>query len=766
LWRCSAPFSIKIATGEELAIKILHLETVRDELDNIQKEISLLSRLDSPYVVQYLGSFLHGTDLNVVMEYMSGGSLRDLMKAGTLQEAEVAAVLKEVLSGLVFLHAAKVVHRDIKAANILINAAGKVKIADFGVAKELNEHKRRFSVVGSPYWMAPEVITAKEGGLYNEKADIWSLGITAIELAKGNPPRSTEKPMKVLVSIPTSPPPKLEGTGFSANFKDFVHACVKFDPIDRPSAKELLLHPFIAGSKDGPSLLIPLLDRYRRYLAKHPPIVSAAPSSLGPIKEGVATTTSSTGTSSTQSSAVGIAGSSNSSTTGFHKGHPQEAGSQGPVSAAAAGLAKRAHHPFKKTSIEKFKLSNPPLEASSDSIDDWDLSSTTRGSPTNSSAPNSPRRLETPPGSGPRRPVASAIKRPLEFSTLSASTDENQFGSVIVHQTADSESSSYAPSSAGAEPPLKGIDEGAGEEDDYSSSMQEQQFGSIVIKSVKKKDQVPPEPATHGTHSGTSGTSGPSGTSGTVDKKTKVETSKDLKDLKDKESLTLGKKSNGSHAATVGARPKSTSVDDVIPSTTDTKLKRDKSKPKIETSGTATGPVTSSLAPEPADSITSTVRRPKSTDRSSHATTSPNLKADKKKEKDSSRPKKKKITTAIPSSSLNHGSTEASNTDSATILNKVVLPVLSKRPSDKVSSIVSSLQALEAESPGFAADFVIGLLRQFEHEQKTLPSIGVHVVLNSAREEYSDLTKYLLSRWRSKTDLPTITRGSDDSYFL
>ncbi|XP_063219954.1 serine/threonine-protein kinase hippo-like isoform X2 [Bacillus rossius redtenbacheri] len=222
-----------------------------------------MQQCDSPWVVKYYGSYFKNTDLWIVMEYCGAGSVSDIMKLRnkTLSEDEIATILCDTLKGLEYLHLRRKIHRDIKAGNILLNTEGHAKLADFGVAGQLTDTMaKRNTVIGTPFWMAPEVI--QEIG-YDCVADIWSLGITALEMAEGKPPYGDIHPMRAIFMIPTKPPPSFqEPDQWSPEFIDFVSRCLVKNPEERATASDLLHHEFIGNAKQ-PNILSQMIAEAR-----------------------------------------------------------------------------------------------------------------------------------------------------------------------------------------------------------------------------------------------------------------------------------------------------------------------------------------------------------------------------------------------------------------------------------------------------------------------------------------------------------------------
>jgi len=249
VWR-----AILKATGEEVAIKKLDLENLNCSLDEIVREAQTMRSLNHPTLLPLHCSFVHDQHLWMVMPYVNGGSVLNIMRykfTDGLEEPVIATIMKEVLRALEYLHRNGVIHRDIKAGNILIDTDGRVLLADFGVAATLerggswgNRMMSRSTFVGTPCWMAPEVMQQEQG--YDSRADIWSFGITLLELAHGHAPFARLPPMKVLLMTLQNPPPTLDQPDskktFSKAMRDIVAKCLVKNPKERPTAAQLLEH--------------------------------------------------------------------------------------------------------------------------------------------------------------------------------------------------------------------------------------------------------------------------------------------------------------------------------------------------------------------------------------------------------------------------------------------------------------------------------------------------------------------------------------------
>ncbi|KAL3631251.1 hypothetical protein CASFOL_024235 [Castilleja foliolosa] len=251
-----------LTTSELVAIKVISLSEGEEGYEEIRGEIEMLQQCSHPNVVRYLGSYQGEEFLWIVMEYCGGGSVADLMNVTdeALEEPQIAYICREALKGLSYLHSIFKVHRDIKGGNILLTDQGEVKLGDFGVAAQLTRTmSKRNTFIGTPHWMAPEVIQESR---YDGKVDVWALGVSAIEMAEGLPPRATVHPMRVLFMISIEPSPMLqEREKWSLVFHDFVASCLAKDPRARPTATEMLKHKFLVKYRSGASMMLPKLEK-------------------------------------------------------------------------------------------------------------------------------------------------------------------------------------------------------------------------------------------------------------------------------------------------------------------------------------------------------------------------------------------------------------------------------------------------------------------------------------------------------------------------
>ncbi|XP_073309793.1 serine/threonine-protein kinase BLUS1-like isoform X2 [Primulina huaijiensis] len=277
-----------VPLNETVAIKVLDLEKCNNDLDGIRREVQTMTLIDHPNVLRAHCSFTTGHCLWVVMPYMAAGSCLHIIKSAYpegFEEPSIATLLREVVKALVYIHSDGHIHRDVKAGNILIDTNGAVKLADFGVAACMfdtgDRQRSRNTFVGTPCWMAPEVMQQLHG--YDFKADIWSLGITALELAHGHAPFSKYPPMKVLLMTLQNAPPGLDyerDKRFSKSFKEMVAACLVKDPKKRPTSEKLLKHTFFKNARSSDYLartildgMSPLGERFRVLKAKEAEIL-------------------------------------------------------------------------------------------------------------------------------------------------------------------------------------------------------------------------------------------------------------------------------------------------------------------------------------------------------------------------------------------------------------------------------------------------------------------------------------------------------------
>ncbi|XP_045709833.1 STE20-like serine/threonine-protein kinase isoform X1 [Phyllostomus hastatus] len=239
------------------AAKVIDTKS-EEELEDYMVEIDILASCDHPNIVKLLDAFYYENNLWILIEFCAGGAVDAVMLEleRPLTESQIQVVCKQTLEALNYLHDNKIIHRDLKAGNILLTLDGDIKLADFGVsAKNTRTIQRRDSFIGTPYWMAPEVVmceTSKDRP-YDYKADVWSLGITLIEMAEIEPPHHELNPMRVLLKIAKSEPPTLaQPSKWSANFKDFLKKCLEKNVDSRWTTSQLLLHPFVTVDSNRP----------------------------------------------------------------------------------------------------------------------------------------------------------------------------------------------------------------------------------------------------------------------------------------------------------------------------------------------------------------------------------------------------------------------------------------------------------------------------------------------------------------------------------
>ncbi|XP_040434164.1 serine/threonine-protein kinase PAK 4 isoform X3 [Falco naumanni] len=248
------------STGKLVAVKKMDLrKQQRREL--LFNEVVIMRDYQHENVVEMYNSYLVGDELWVVMEFLEGGALTDIVTHTRMNEEQIAAVCLAVLKALSVLHAQGVIHRDIKSDSILLTHDGRVKLSDFGFCAQVNkEVPRRKSLVGTPYWMAPELISRLP---YGPEVDIWSLGVMVIEMVDGEPPYFNEPPLKAMKMIRDNLPPKLKNVHkVSPSLKGFLDRMLVRDPVQRATANELLKHPFL-GKAGPPSCIVPLMRQNR-----------------------------------------------------------------------------------------------------------------------------------------------------------------------------------------------------------------------------------------------------------------------------------------------------------------------------------------------------------------------------------------------------------------------------------------------------------------------------------------------------------------------
>jgi serine/threonine protein kinase len=254
--------AVQAGTNRRVAIKKMTL--ANQNLKLLLTEIAIMKDSHHANIVDYVDTYLVEEKLWVVMEYMDGGCLTEILEQYEhfqMSERHIARVCLETLKGLIYIHSLHRIHRDIKSDNILMSMQGEIKLADFGYAAQLTKQKqKRNTIVGTPYWMAPELI---RGQPYDQRVDVWSLGIMAMEMAEGEPPYMEFPPLRALFLITTKGiPPLKDQKRWSPEFQSFLSKCLEKDADKRIDSQSLLAHPFLRKACE-PQEIVELIEKAR-----------------------------------------------------------------------------------------------------------------------------------------------------------------------------------------------------------------------------------------------------------------------------------------------------------------------------------------------------------------------------------------------------------------------------------------------------------------------------------------------------------------------